>query len=505
MLRPLLALVAVVLLLAGCVQAPDLASPASVKGTVAADWWTNAIPVGDKHDHNDPAQHQNLTTPNFDVVGWDPLVSTGIGATPTGMGCGGAATTKEGKRIAIVQSFDTDVAFMVMDITDAAHPQKLGEYLLPNVHVWDANITADGKHVLVGAYPPALKPGYKPHPGSILPDATDAQSALVQPMWRDACTGATRAQGPEKSLPLGPSIILVGIEDPKNPTFEDLSPQPVIGPHSVTSDIIDGKVWAMSSVTNLVQEVSYYSFYQVVDGPTGGRLDLQTVIETPGHPGPLALNGHTDVRMQKHPLTGKPLAYLANWDGVYIYDMSDPKMPQLLSVWGTDQGSIHDTLPLPYLRDGKHYTIVGQEVGEPVDLPSGWVYILDTTDPAHPKEVSRWTLPVKVKWGGGLMFSPHYVDVQNDTMFVSNYHGGLWAVDITNVSHPEAMGIFVPDKVSPKPDGGKPNGPGIEDVVVNPDGTITIWGNGSGVYMLRFDPTMPATRAPAWQDAHPVK
>ncbi|HVL47690.1 MAG TPA: hypothetical protein VM889_03950 [Candidatus Thermoplasmatota archaeon] len=494
-----------VLALAGCV-APSTSDPV-IPSTGGADvvpdrWWEKAIPWGEGHDHGNPAHHANLSTPNFEVVGYDPLVTKELGTTARGMGCGGAATQTEGRRLAVVHSFSTDVAFIVADVTNASAPQYLGEFVLMNVHVWDATISADGKYALLGAYPPALKPGWTPRAPTLDLDALAALEAgprdwIVRPMFRDACTGELRQAGPEKALPLAPGIILVSLADPTNPKLVDFKPQPVIGPHSVSSALVDGKVWAMASVTNLVHEASYYTFFHVED-TAGGTLRPVHLIQVPGHPGPTKLNGHVDVSVAKHPMTNKVYAYLANWDALYVYSIGGV-VHELVGMWADGRaGAVHTTLPLPQLRDGRHYTLVGQEVGEPVELPSGWVYILDTTDPAKPVEVGRWTLPIKPKWGGGLMFSPHYVEVVNETLFVANYHGGLWAIDITNQSDPRAIGIFVPDRLSPKPIGGKAPGPSVGDVIAAPDGTLTVWDAGSGIYQLRFDATMPAPRAPAW-------
>jgi hypothetical protein len=504
-----LALALALALLAGCLDAPAAKlSPASAVDpeTGLPEWVVKGVPAGESHDHNDPMQHMNLSTPNWHEVGWDPLVTDRYKSSVDGMGCGGTGVTAKGQKLALVQSISSEVSLIVADITDPAHPQKLGEYLMPNAVIWDATITPDGKHALVGAYPPL--PIFD-NRGVVLPPVPGASTWKLDIEWRDACTG--KSAGIEQYVPWGPGIVMIGLEDPKDPKFEDWVPQPIIGPHSVGSQIIDGHVYATSSVTNLQHESSYYSFFEVQDTPAGSKLVPQSVLEVPGHPGPTALNGHIDVYLAKHPLTHQVLAYLANWDGMYIYDMTDMRVPKQLAEWhdGT-AGSLHTTLPLPGLRDGKHYVIAGQEVGEPKDLPSGWVYILDDTDPAHPKEVSRWTLPIKVPWrgannsGGGLSFSPHYIAVQNDTMFVTNYHGGLWAVDITDLAHPGAIGLFVDDKVSPQPYGGKPNGPSNEDVLVDPDtGIITTWGNGSGVYQLTFDAAHPMPKPVAWQDAHP--
>lgn len=532
--RPSRALVVMLLgtaLLAGCLQQPaakvDAASIGSAidPETKQPLWIANALPSGDNHDHNDPAQHQNLTTPNWHEVGWDPLVTDRYKSSVDGMGCGGTGVTSKGQKLALVQSISSEVSIIVADITDPAHPQKLGEYLMPNAVIWDATITPDGKHALIGAYPPVPfgnrglvlppAPGWgadAPAGASSAPAPGGAGIWKPEIVFRDACTGQEKSAGPEQYVPWGPGIVMVGLQDPKDPKFEDWVPQPVIGPHSVGSQIIDGHVYATSSVTNLQHESSYYSFFEVTDTPAGSILAPLSVLEVPGHPGPTALNGHIDVYLAKHPVTHQLLAYLANWDGMYIYDMSDMRMPKLLSEWHDgNAGSVHTTLPFDGLRDGKHYLLVGQEVGESKDLPSGWVYILDDTNPAKPVEVSRWTLPIKVPWadknkgGTGLTFSPHYVAVMNDTMLVTNYHGGVWAVDISNIAHPVTLGHFVPDKVSPQPFGGKANGPSNEDVLVdNATGIITTWGNGSGVYELTFDASKPMAHGIEWTDAHPV-
>lgn len=491
------------LLAAGCVsQATEVAPDAGETAGVAADWWVGSIPSSlthEDHDHADRAQHAGLTTPNFEVLGWDPLVTESYGTTLTGMGCGGAVTREDGLRLAIVHSISTDVSFVVADVTDPAAPKMVGEFYMPNAVVWDADISADGMHVLVGAYPYAIFGG--PIPELPVPVSADAQPQIL---YRSACTGGEFVElaGPESYLPFGPGIVMVGIADPAAPTLEDWVPQPVIGPHSVGSQAIGGKVYATSSVTNLQHHVSYYTIFEIV----GSKLVPYTVIRAPGMPGPFEFNGHTDVFLHEHPVTGKLLAHLANWDGYYIYDISGPA-PIEVSAW-YDAGSVHTTYPFPALVDDKVYIAVGQEVGEPQDLPTGWIYILDITDPAAPTEVGRWTLPVKPKWDdGSLQFSPHYVAILNQTMFVSNYHGGLWAVDISDLAAPAAIGVFVPERGSPANfDGAESYGPNVEDVIVDPaTGLLTTWDGAGGVYVLRFNEAMAKVPAPRWPGSEPAR
>lgn len=500
-----LTLLVLSLVAAGCVAPGSAVDPqAAATGAVAEDWWANAVPSSvthPDHDHADRAQHAGLTTPNFEVLGWDPLVTQTFGTTLTGMGCGGAVTRTDGMRLAIVHSISTQVSFVVADVTDPAAPKMLGEFYLPNAVVWDADISADGMHVLIGAYPPGPLFGRSvtlPAPGALaVPQWARADVSMMQ--FRNACTGEVKAIGPPNYLP-GPAIVMAGIQDPTDPVFEAYVPQPVIGPHSVGSQMIDGTLYATSSVTNLVHSGSYYTIFTI----EGSALVPYTVIQTPGIVGPTALNGHTDVFLHKHPLTGATLAYLANWDGMYVYDISTPVATEV-SRW-YDDGSVHTTYPFPFLVDDKQYLLVGQEVGEPAELPTGWVYILDVTDPAAPTEVGRWTLPVKPKWDdGGLQFSPHYVAVLNETMFVSNYHGGLWAVDISDMSAPAAIGLFVPERMSPANYGDAESyGPVVEDVIVDATtGIITTWDGAGGVYQLRFDETMPKVHAPRWPGSEP--
>lgn len=504
MSRTVFPIALVTLVIAGCVTpASDVDMRSAALGAVPPEWWVNSIPsslTDEKHDHADRAQHANLSTPNFEVLGWDPLVTQTYGTTLTGMGCGGTVTREDGMRLAVVHSISTDVSFVVADVTDPMAPRMVGEFYLPNAVVWDADISADGMHVLIGAYPPIFG---DPTPVLPIPPALTAPAWATSPIgmiqFRDACTGEVKAVGPPNYLP-GPAIVMAGIQDPTNPTFESYVPQPVIGPHSVGSQMIDGVVYATSSVTNLVHSGSYYTIFTI----EADQLVPYAVIQTPGIVGPTDLNGHTDVFLATHPVTGALLAHLANWDGYYIYDVSLPA-PVEVARW-YDVGSVHTTYPFPMLVDEKVYIAVGQEVGEPEELPSGWIYILDITDPAAPTEIGRWTLPVKPKWDdGGLQFSPHYVAVLNQTMFVSNYHGGLWAVDISDMAAPAAIGLFVPDRMSPANYGGAESyGPNVEDVIVDAaTGLLTTWDGAGGVYVLRFHEEMPKVHAPRWPGSEP--
>lgn len=525
------------ILLAGCVgtedaanQGEDVVEPASV----AERWWVDAVPSSKEtpdHEHGIHSHHANISTQNFEVLGWDPLVTDSENQTASGMMCGGVQDREDGQRIAVVHSISTEVAFVIADVTDPDDPVHLGEVHLPNAVTWDADISADGMHVLVSAYPVGVfggEPSAPPPPGpsgqeqapqwqsSDLPWASTGPSQSpvedmesdAEQMWKpqitfhDACTGEVRDIGPEAYVPYGPGLVLFGIDDPSEPTFEDWRSQPVIGPHSVGSHAIDDAIIATSSVTNLVHEASYYSFFEIQQTPTGSVLAPYSMIRVPGIDSP-DLNGHVDVWVHEHPETGQVLAYLANWNGMYVYDISTPQTPVELASWQDgDEGSLHTTYPLPEMVDGRQYLIAGQEVGQQGDRPTGWVYLLDVTDPESPEEVGRWTLPVKPEWdAGGLQFSTHYVDVLDDTMFVAVNHAGLWAVNITDMQDPRATGVFVPEKPSPSPWNGGDHAPHVGDVVVDQDtGVLTAWDLAGGIYQLAFDDTIDAPPAPAWNE-----
>jgi hypothetical protein len=195
---------------------------------------------------------------------------------------------------------------------------------------------------------------------------------------------------------------------------------------------------------------SVYAFYELVDTDTGPQLQLLStwkrqpddesnrVLGPRGHDGDLAI----------HPGTGELTAYLAGGDRFTILDMSDPTQPQELGRWtvkgpGTPEGegTLHTGYALPELWGETHYTVVGPEhAGHPEDHPSGIIWVMDTTDPTQPEDVAAWTLPHQVDWNGTYQFSNHYVSVVDHTLFVSMYHGGIWAVDLTPLADgpPEA-------------------------------------------------------------------
>lgn len=515
-LPPLAFTAAVALALAGCLADPAPGPTGEGPETAAAasaDWARRALPYGSGHDHTDLAQHAGLTTPNFEVLGWDPLVTDEHGTTSGGYFCGGVGAAGE-RRIAFVNSFTTDVAFVAADVTDPARPEKIGELVLPRTHVYDMDVTPDAAFVLLATSP--LDTG--PDEGAARARATWA------PTWRDACGGETplalpaSAAGPENEVPYAGGVVLVDVRDPTAPVVSDFRPLPVLGAHSVWAGDVDGATVALASVTNLVHGASYYEFFTIADLPGGPKLVTESVYRpVPTGPGEAtAGNGHVDGWVQKHPGTGQNLAYLADWNGgLAIVDVTNLKAPLEVARWNDfgarpDGGAVHEAYPLPEMRDGKHYTIIGQEVTKhPRDTPTGVVTILDTTDPAAPATVGQWTLPVDVEWTDLVEeFSTHYVAVVGSTMFVTMYHGGMWAVDIADPATPRSVGVFIPDAELPTPSfeggggflGGFPAArPYVLDAIPLPTGELVVFDAFSGVYVLAFDAASPAPLVDEWK------
>jgi hypothetical protein len=146
------------LVVAGCVTPGSNQKTASVPDAYAATQWAEKAlgKLDAKHDHNDPAQHRNLSTPDLVEDGYDPL-QLKAGHSAGGYYCGETANSTQGRRLAVVTGFTGEVAFVLSDVTDPAHPVELAEYHLDSdlayEHVYDVAMTRDAKHVLVSVNP----------------------------------------------------------------------------------------------------------------------------------------------------------------------------------------------------------------------------------------------------------------------------------------------------------------------------------------------------------------
>lgn len=510
--------------MSACLESQSNATPAGTRGlrapgavaydaAIPTDWFEIALPTGAEHNHRNPVQHENLSTLNFDIVGYDPLITDYYGKTAGDYFCGDQREV-DGRRLSVVHSWGSDVAFVLADVTDPTHPQKIGELAMSNTQVYDVSLTPDVQFVVMSTSPFDSGPDT---PQGIPPVAPAPWGT-----WRDACTGEERlVQGPEAGLPFSSGLVLVDIANPRNPIVIDFRPLPVIGSHSVNVNEVRGQTIITASVDNAAAPASYYMFLEIASTPLGPKLlPISIYNHVPQNQANATSVGvHMDGGVYLHPMTNQRLAFLAfRGLGMIIVDLEDLANPRLLSQFKPFPLGAHSLVPLPETWDGRHYTILGEECGGPSrGNPSCLVMMVDTTDPADPRFVSAWTLPSPVDWREGLEFSMHYFGVHNRTLFVSTYHGGLWAVDLTT---PEAVrtmptiGVFVPSNQSPKPFGVPPRSPAgtalievvagapladhpvIMDLAVASDGHLTVWDAQSGIYIVKFDASNPAPPPP---------
>jgi len=476
-------------------------------------WAVAALPLD--HDHADRSLHVGLSTPNLRLVGHDPLVTDYHGAPSGGYYCGEVSREGE-RRYAVVNSFTSDTAIVVVDVTDPAAPEMVGELILQNAHVYDSAITDDGRYAILATSPldvlyddPNSPPGGAGGPGR-------TGLVTIGATWRDAC-GRT-FQGPTDLVPYASGVVLVDLTDPTTPTVTDYRPRPAIGPHSVQSSTIDGTTYVLASTTNLAYTASTFSFFTLEELPVvGGRLvesgeySANYEQETVAGGAPPLLNGHVDGTIAKHPVTGELVAYLANWDeGLVIVRLDGPGQVTRLSGWGGLEagsgagmtGAIHTAYPLPERWDDRAIVVTGQELGgSPSARPTGQITLLDVTDPASPSAVARWTLPVGIQWSGGLTFSTHYVTLVDGVLYTALYHGGVWAADASPEHWPNlpSLGVFLPAETPPSEAVTGSLAPEVLDVLPLDDGSVLVFDSTTGAYTLRLDRSADVPVAAPWE------
>jgi hypothetical protein len=516
-----LLLVATILALSGCLQSASVTPASTPSKGLPADWYVAPLAHDTGHDHKDITQHENLSTPNFHLLGHDPLVTDHYGKPTYGYGCGGYGVTKTNRTLDVVATTNLDLPFVLVDVTDPAHPTKVGEFYAKGMGVYDADITPDGRYVVLAFDQQTRVP-------------VGPQASAPAFGFKNLCGDDVKLALPD-TIALAPGIVLVDVSDPAHPTFTDWDPMPERNLHSVSTARVDGVTWVVGSelggpprppgspVSTSVHQLGYFAFDQIQDTPIGTKLVRQSTYFTP----PVTMggdvptvpirNGHTDVAIAKHPGDQRTYAYVADWEGgVLVVDLSNPQVPTLVSSWvpphalGVNPNgdgpcyptAIHEVLPAPAMWDGKHYLFAGQECPGKTDTktPGGSVFVLDDTTPSQLKLVGSWHLPEDTGvWTVAYQASPHYLALVNRTLFISDYHAGIWAADVSTpelLKAPPSIGVYLPAIPSPMMPEKTDTLPFDEQVDALPDGTLVVNEDTTGIYTLRFDASDPAPPAP---------
>jgi hypothetical protein len=283
-----------------------------------------------------------------------------------------------------------------------------------------------------------------------------------------------------------PGVEVVDISDRTNPKLLDATPvQSVGGVHTARSFLAgDGQEYTVS-VANSVGA----AFHRV--SPTGKLIPV----------GQIKMDELHDTFIQKDPLTGKILLYIAGGfdSGFYVYDVTDPVNPEPLAEWDITPECAQDwyshtidvttvngrrivTMPVELIDFFGDQTAADQAQGcgkfrGNGDF-AGPLFIVDATDfskmgAADPMDsnaeeeasdmkqkseatlITTWSNAAN-RAGGRLVFSPHNQQIVGDRIYLSGYHAGVTVLDASaafagrNV-RPKEIGVIVPHGDATRP------------------------------------------------------
>ena len=132
------------------------------------------------------------------------------------------------------------------------------------------------------------------------------------------------------------------------------------------------------------------------------------------------------------------IAYTSNWnDGVAVIDVGggdrggSPENPVEIARFRDIGGATHAAFPYRS-PTGRFYIFMGDEIGAPAfdgqedgrtpEFMSGYIHVVDFTDPENPEEVARYEIPEA---------GSHNMWIDEDRLYAAFYQGGLRVLDIS--------------------------------------------------------------------------
>lgn len=306
--------------------------------------------------------------------------------------------------------------------------------------------------------------------------------------------------------PFLPGLYLLDVRDKANPKLADYVPD--TGVHSVMVHRVAGKDYVVTLGAD-----AFGKNIREIDAGSGKFKEVGVV--------PIAHDG----TIADDPALGHPVLYVANVDNLQMYDFSDPSKPVRLGSWSPPAGGDHyvHAVAVDWV-EGRRILAVESEDWTSAPSP---LWILDATDFADLELLATWTNPAGApanakQSGSSLAFSTHNPRLENGTVYMAHYHGGVWALDVRTLAKaraPEVMGYYLPHEdhggyrpqssssLLPLPaypicEGGFQfdESPNTMDVEVR-NGIVYAADIHTGLYALRWDPKqVPGATAPDADD-----
>lgn len=251
-------------------------------------------------------------------------------------------------------------------------------------------------------------------------------------------------------------VFVVDLSDPSSPQQRGFTPIPPDGPHNVRFARIGEQAYVIASISH-VSAAGTIGLAPQDSSPTHDlRVDIfrfdgaeamqpMPLVASYQAEGTSGLPQDTpiihDAVVQKHPITGQDVMYVAYWDrGVRLVDVSDPTAPSEIGAMEdmapADFFIIHTVKAHPTLIEGRHYTVATSQCAYAGDSVC-YLRVLDTTDPTRPTQVATWTLPDEEH---GPDITSEIFDLANGTIVVPWLSAGVWALDVAQPTMPRATG-----------------------------------------------------------------
>ncbi len=414
------------LLVAGCASSTESTSKTSSTFGPSYTDVADPIPVDGEHDHKDAAQHHFAR--NATLVTMDDLQRFGV---PEANVVGAHVVDLCGDLLAVgVNGGETTQGQQGFHLFSVANKTftYLSYYEAPTPVSGDRTIAfgQDCKTVFLG-YEDGTRPGVS------AVDVSDVMAPKEAGFWSD---------------PEG------------------------FGSHTVSTGTINGKQYVFSLALG-VNILSYTAGTFTLEGKyvTADQLAALDALGMlgEGDPGPAqtyalrSVYGH-DMTFYNDELTGKPLLFVAYaYEGLKIVDLTVPSAPITTARWMPPADSTHKhythSVEVERGLDGQFLIVVGAETFEPANqgiaspiwILDGTIAVLAPPLSAEPVHVGTWRNPGGAP-AGNLGRSVHFFRIEGGIVYLSHYHGGVWAIDLRTPAaqaDPKAFGYILPVSNNP--------------------------------------------------------